>query len=318
MAAGRILLIEDRDALRRLLERALAQEGYEVDAAAGSAEGIRLVGERPYDLVLTDLMLPDGSGLQVLAASRERQPRVPVVVLTGFGTVGAAVEAMKLGAWDFLEKPVEIDDLARLAAAAIGGQDHDGVFQPPGAPAIVGRHPRLRAASAPAAAGGAHREHGPAHRRERHRQGAVRAAPSTPCRPRAARPVRGGQLRGDPRGAARERAVRSREGGLHRRRPPPARPLRARRGRHPVPRRDRRAAARGAGQGPAGARGAHLRARAAAAATQRADVRVVAATNRELAGDGGGRRASARTSSSGWTSSRSSCRRCASARATCR
>ncbi|HYH45693.1 MAG TPA: sigma-54 dependent transcriptional regulator [Thermoanaerobaculia bacterium] len=146
MAAGRILLVEDRDALRRLLERALSQEGHQVDAAACCQEGVQLVAERPYDLVLTDLMLPDGSGLEVLAASRASQPRVPVVVLTGFGTVGAAVEAMKLGAWDFLEKPVEIDELARLVAAAIGGQDHDGLFQPPGAPAIVGRHPRLRAA----------------------------------------------------------------------------------------------------------------------------------------------------------------------------
>ena len=146
MTEHRILLVEDRDALRRLLERALAQEGYQVDAAADGEEGIRLVGERPYDLVLTDLMLPGASGLEVLAASRARQPRVPVVVLTGFGTVGAAVEAMKLGAWDFLEKPVEIDDLARLVAGAIGGRDGEEAFQPPGAPPIVGRHPRLRAA----------------------------------------------------------------------------------------------------------------------------------------------------------------------------
>ncbi|HVG10692.1 MAG TPA: sigma-54 dependent transcriptional regulator [Thermoanaerobaculia bacterium] len=146
MPTGRILIVEDRDSLRRMLERALSQEGYEVTAAADAQAGIRWVDERPFDLVLTDLKLPDESGLEVLAASRRAQPRVPVVVLTGFGTVGAAVEAMKLGAYDFLEKPLEIDDLARLIERAIGERDESVVFHVPGAPAIVGRHPRLRAA----------------------------------------------------------------------------------------------------------------------------------------------------------------------------
>jgi len=146
MPTGRILIVEDRDSLRRMLERALSQEGYEVTAAADAQAGIRWVDERPFDLVLTDLKLPDVSGLEVLAASRRVQPRVPVVVLTGFGTVGSAVEAMKLGAYDFLEKPLEIDDLARLIERAIGERDESVVFHVPGAPAIVGRHPRLRTA----------------------------------------------------------------------------------------------------------------------------------------------------------------------------
>jgi DNA-binding NtrC family response regulator len=146
MPAGRILIVEDRDSLRRMLERALSQEGYEVATAADGQAGIRLVEERAFDFVLTDLKLPDVSGIDVLAASRRAQPRTPVVVLTGFGTVGTAVEAMKLGAYDFREKPVEIDDLSRLIVQAIGERDEAAVFHAPGAPAIVGRHPRLRAA----------------------------------------------------------------------------------------------------------------------------------------------------------------------------
>jgi DNA-binding NtrC family response regulator len=150
MANARILIVEDRDSLRRMLERALGEEGYEVTAAADGRSGIRLLGERPFDFVLTDLKLPDVSGLEVLQASRAAQPRVPVVVLTGFGTVGTAVEAMKLGAWDFLEKPLEIDDLSRLIERALGERSHPGeetaVFQAPGAPPIVGCHPLLRAA----------------------------------------------------------------------------------------------------------------------------------------------------------------------------
>jgi DNA-binding NtrC family response regulator len=146
MPKGRILIVEDRDSLRRMLELALSQEGYEVTVAADGRSGLRLMVERPFDFLLTDLQLPDISGIEVLAASREAQPRTPVVVLTGFGTVGTAVEAMKLGAYDFLEKPFEIDDLARLIERAIGERDDAAVFRAPGAPPIVGAHPRLRAA----------------------------------------------------------------------------------------------------------------------------------------------------------------------------
>jgi DNA-binding NtrC family response regulator len=146
MPKGRILLVEDRDSLRRMLEAALSQDGYEVAAAADGQAGIRLLAARPFDFVLTDLQLPDVSGLRVLEASRAAQPRVPVVVLTGFGTVGSAVEAMKLGAYDFLEKPLELDDLARLIEQALGERDESAVFQAPGAPALVGAHPRFRAA----------------------------------------------------------------------------------------------------------------------------------------------------------------------------
>jgi DNA-binding NtrC family response regulator len=146
MSKGRLLIVEDRDSLRRMLERALGQEGYEVSAAADGRAGIRLLAERPFDLVLTDLKLPDVSGLEVLEASRTAQPRVPVVVLTGYGTVGTAVEAMKLGAYDFLEKPLEIDDLARMIERAIGERGETAVFRVPGAAPIIGAHPRLRAA----------------------------------------------------------------------------------------------------------------------------------------------------------------------------
>ncbi len=157
MPARRILLVEDRESLRRMLLRALALEGYEVEAAATGSAGTRMLAERTFDLVLTDLQLPDVSGLAVLAASRAAQPRTPVVVLTGYGTVGTAVEAMKLGAYDFLEKPVALDDLARLIAGAIaardgasseadGGAEGSGVWTVAGAPPIVGRHPRTRAA----------------------------------------------------------------------------------------------------------------------------------------------------------------------------
>lgn len=145
--ALRLLVVEDRESLRRMLVRALGGEGYAVAAAADLAEArLQFSSGEPIDLVLTDLMLPDGSGLDVLALARARTPPPPVVVLTGFGSVAAAVAAMKLGAVDFLEKPVDIDRLFALVAGLVEEAAAPAVFAPPGAPPIVGSHPLLRAA----------------------------------------------------------------------------------------------------------------------------------------------------------------------------
>jgi two-component system, NtrC family, response regulator AtoC len=147
-----VLVVEDRPSLRKLMRRALEQGGYRVTVAEDGHEGERRARAGGFDLVLTDLKLPGPSGLDVLAASRAAHPQVPVVVVTAYGTVAMAVEAMKRGALDFLEKPVEIDDLLALVASAVEppGAVGEGsplpVFQVPGGPAIVGRHPRLRAA----------------------------------------------------------------------------------------------------------------------------------------------------------------------------
>ena len=144
---ARILIVEDRDALRRLFETALAQQGFDVATAADGSEGVALARSGVFDLVVTDLKLPGATGLEVLAASRERRPEVPVVVLTAHGTVQAAVDAMKLGASDFLEKPVEIDELAALVRTLLGGESGPTLLEGPGVPAIVGRHPLVRAAA---------------------------------------------------------------------------------------------------------------------------------------------------------------------------
>jgi len=145
--ALRLLVVEDREPLRRMLVRALSGEGYLVEAASdlAAARACFAAGQR-LDLVLCDLMLPDGSGLEVLALARARTPPPPVVVLTGFGSVAAAVAAMKLGAADFLEKPVDIERLFRLVATLVEEEPRAPVFAPPGAPPIVGSHPLLRAA----------------------------------------------------------------------------------------------------------------------------------------------------------------------------
>jgi DNA-binding NtrC family response regulator len=144
--SGRILIVEDRASLRKMLEHALEGEGYTVEAAASAEEGTARLAQAAFDLVLTDLKLPGASGLEVVRAARAAQPPMAAIVMTAFGTVGAAVEAMKLGAADFLEKPVEIDELLRRVAASTGSSQPPASFRAPGCPPIVGSHPRLRAA----------------------------------------------------------------------------------------------------------------------------------------------------------------------------
>jgi DNA-binding NtrC family response regulator len=166
MPGARLLVVEDRDPLRRMMEHALTGEGYQVVAVATGEDGIERLRGEAFDLVLTDLKLPGASGLDVLAAARERPSGPPVVVLTGYGSIPTAVEAMRRGAYTFLEKPVEIDELSRLVSEAVGqspgaadGGDREALadgsrdagapppgLHLPGGPSIVGRHPRLRAA----------------------------------------------------------------------------------------------------------------------------------------------------------------------------
>lgn len=147
-------MVEDKESLRKMTTLALEGEGYRVTGVGTVADGIRAAQagseggrERAFDLVLSDLRLPDGTGIEVLDAVKRHHPEVPVIMMTAFGTVGTAVEAMKLGAADFLEKPVELDELFSLIDQWLSSKAQPVLFQPPGdSPAIVGSHPRLRAA----------------------------------------------------------------------------------------------------------------------------------------------------------------------------
>ncbi|MCA1665401.1 MAG: response regulator, partial [Myxococcales bacterium] len=106
-----MLVVEDDAPLRRLLADELGERGYTVTDVATAEEARAAIDRRPFDLVLTDLALTNGSGLDVLAHARSEQPGVPVVFLSGRGTIDDAVRAMKLGAFDFLQKPLDSERL---------------------------------------------------------------------------------------------------------------------------------------------------------------------------------------------------------------
>ncbi len=112
--AATVLIIDDDKMICSYLGGVLSEDGYEVLQAATSAEGETLLKTKPVDIVLLDLRLPDKDGISVLRWIKQEEPNVQVIVLTAFGAVESAVEAMKLGAYDYIDKPSDVSKL-RLA-----------------------------------------------------------------------------------------------------------------------------------------------------------------------------------------------------------
>jgi two-component system, NtrC family, response regulator PilR len=116
----RLLVVDDEPDLRTLYELSLLREGYEVDSAAGVAEGLALLAAGTYNAVITDMKLPDGSGLDVLRWLEQRGRSEKTLVITAFGSAENAVEALKAGAYDYLTKPVDLRQFRLVVASALG------------------------------------------------------------------------------------------------------------------------------------------------------------------------------------------------------
>ncbi len=116
---AQVLVVDDERLIRTSLERALASLGHQAEAAETVATATAALARKRFDLVVVDLKLPDGSGLEVVRRLGLESPETKVVVITAHGTVDAAVEAMKLGAFDFVNKPFELDELLTTAGNAL-------------------------------------------------------------------------------------------------------------------------------------------------------------------------------------------------------
>ena len=110
-SAGSVLIIDDEAAIRESLETLLEMEGYDVQSAATADEGLTRIGNRPYDLVLLDLALPDRNGIDLLAELHVHDPQLAVIMITAYGTVENAVKAMQAGATNFVQKPWDNEKL---------------------------------------------------------------------------------------------------------------------------------------------------------------------------------------------------------------
>jgi DNA-binding NtrC family response regulator len=150
-----VLLVEDKAELRAMLRKALERAGYTVEEAPDGNAAIDKVRSRRYLMVLTDLKLPGTSGIYVLREARRVEPTLPVIIMTAYGSVEEAVTAMKEGAFDFIQKPVDLDHLKLLLERAARQQEllrenlllREEYAARYGFPRIVGEHPTMKDAS---------------------------------------------------------------------------------------------------------------------------------------------------------------------------
>ena len=122
VTAASILIVDDEKNILTSLQRALKVEGYDADVAGGGTVAVEKLAKRAYDLVLLDVQMPDLSGLEVLKRLRADKNDVPVIVMSGHGTTEMAVQAVKLGAHDFIDKPLSTEKLLVTIANALSFQ----------------------------------------------------------------------------------------------------------------------------------------------------------------------------------------------------
>lgn len=119
MAHGRILVVDDEDSIREYLAMMLEREGYEVQAAADGKKAVRLSSKESFDAVITDIQLPGMTGIDLLGAFRESDPTVPIIIVTGHASQESAIEALNLGAFYYLLKPVSNEELKQVVRNAL-------------------------------------------------------------------------------------------------------------------------------------------------------------------------------------------------------
>jgi two-component system nitrogen regulation response regulator GlnG len=152
MTAPRILIADDEDSLRWVLEKGLRQIGYDVTAVADGESALRASEAEPFDLVFLDIRMPGLDGLTTLERLREMRPEACVVVMTAHGTMDTAIKAMQQGAYDYLAKPFDLDEVLLLTERALSAARLNqevtrlrrGLEEVREFSALIGRHPRMQ------------------------------------------------------------------------------------------------------------------------------------------------------------------------------
>ncbi len=192
---GRILIADDHDALRRGLARAMLQAGHDVEEAPNGNIAIERLHEGTFDVVLSDLKMGGSDGLDVLRTTKALYPATAVILMTAFGSIGTAVEAMKIGAFDYVQKPFEIEEMEVKVEKALEMRrmrheleylrhTQNDIYQ---FDSIVGSSGALKQRARHRAQGRQEQHDHPHPRRDGHRQGAHRGGhpPQLAARPGA-------------------------------------------------------------------------------------------------------------------------------------
>lgn len=119
MAQARILVVDDEESIREFFQIMLKREGYEVLTAGNGREALDSLKKHPVDMVITDIQMPEVSGMELLTKVKEMDPEMVVLMITAFGSTETAVEAMKLGAYDYVQKPFKIDEVKIIVRQAL-------------------------------------------------------------------------------------------------------------------------------------------------------------------------------------------------------
>jgi len=127
--AERLLIVEDEDTLCESLQRVFAREGYEVDIADSAESAFTLLESGLYDLIITDIILPGISGIELLTRYRKKNPSQKVIIITAYASIVTAVEGIKAGASDFVIKPLIHDEMKRVVRNVLD--------RPPGCQALL-------------------------------------------------------------------------------------------------------------------------------------------------------------------------------------
>src|SRR5579883_2540946 len=230
--AGAVLIVDDEAEIRESLQTLLEMEGYEVETAATGQQGLNRIGQRPFDLILLDLALPDRNGMEILTDLLAQDPALSVIMITAYGTVENAVKAMQAGAANFVQKPWDNEKLLADVRAAIARRRAEEALQ-------LRKHRRQERGDAedfrPGGASGPQPLDGPAAGRKRHGQGTHRQGDS-PEFAEAREAIRAGEHRLHAARPAGVHALRSRQGRLHQRGCLEERSVRSCRQRDAVPR----------------------------------------------------------------------------------
>lgn len=115
----RILIVEDEDTLCASLQRVFRRDGYEADIADSAETAFRILENNKYDLIITDIILPGISGIELISRYKEQNPGQKVIIMTAYASLQTAVDALRVGASDFIVKPVMHDELKRMVKKAL-------------------------------------------------------------------------------------------------------------------------------------------------------------------------------------------------------
>ena len=139
----RVLVVDDEPAIRELLELTLERMDLEPHAAANVSQARHKLAGAPYALCLTDMRLPDGSGIEIVEHIQHHAPNTPIAVITAYGSVETAVEAMKKGAFDFISKPVDLKALRELVTSALRLGRASACAKRQSGPQLIGQSPAI-------------------------------------------------------------------------------------------------------------------------------------------------------------------------------